>query len=145
MSLSQADINTIRLHFPVGLEVLPSRDAIETAIRYRLVLNMRYGGNNTNYSTFRNCRFYTYGNGNGVNWRADRNYIRFFHLTGYSVSQMGVVSYTTSNLAGWRTALETNIVNLFWLGKYFTPRTTPPGYNPNGDLYMGTIYEQVVV
>ena len=128
--------------FPPGVRIPATNFAITTAIENQLVLEIQYAGNaQGNIGRLRDVRFYTFGTGTGEPWFADRNYIRFYHLAGYSVSAMGLITYNPSQagLSGWRSALQDNIVSMGWTGRKFSVNTTPLGYNSAGDAFLNVI------
>lgn len=126
-SLSRKDLIA---RFPIG-EVIPiTDDNIRAIIENSMVLELQYFGN-LKIETLRDVRFYTYGLGNGVKFKKNRKYIRFWHLQGESVTG-GDADMLAKGL--WRTALQANIVNMIWYGKTF--KTTKEGFNPDGDAFM---------
>lgn len=133
--------------FPIGTRIAPTDFAITTAIENQLVLEIQYAGNaQGSIGRLRDCRFYTFGTGTGDPWSVSKNYIRFYHLAGYSVSAMGLITYnpTESGLSGWRSALQDNIVSMGWTGRKFSINTTPTGYNPAGDAFLNVITQLTI-
>ena len=130
--------------FPSGLRLPPTELLITTAIENQLVLEIQYAGvEQGEIGRLRDVRFYTYGTGTGDPWVTGRRYIRFYHLAGYSVSAMGLITYnpSQSGLSGWRAAREDNIVSMGWTGRKFSLSTTPTGYNADGDAFLDVIVQ----